>query len=286
MTRNPFFILLAITALCIAAAGHAAQQTGTALSADSVSIGYTVRGEGTPALAFVHCWCCDSDYWKNQVPHFAKRHTVVAIDLAGHGSSGLERNDWTLGAFASDVASVVKALDLEEVILVGHSMGGPVALEAARLLAGRVIGVVGIDTYQDFGRTIPEEQRAQFLAAFEADFPGVTRRFVRSMFPPGADSMLIEVIVEDMAAAPPAVGIGAMKNLLAYDPAPAAGEIEIPIYAINSEMFPTNVEGNKKLAKSFDVKFMPGVGHFVHLEDPERFNRLLEEVVREITERE
>lgn len=284
--KRTVFLFLIIAALCIATAGNTSPGTGAVLSADSVSIGYTLQGEGTPALVFVHCWCCDGDYWKHQVPHFAKRHTVVTVDLAGHGSSGLERDDWTLGAFAGDVASVVKALDLKEIILIGHSMGGPVALEAARLLPDRVIGVVGVDTYQNFGQTIPEEKRVQFLAAFEADFPGVTNRFVHGMFPPTADSALVEKIAADMAAAPPAVGIGAMKNLLAYDPAPSVGEIQAPIYAINSDLFPTNVEGNKKLAHSFEAKFMPGVGHFVMIEDPERFNRLLSEVVREITERE
>lgn len=286
MRRKMFFVLLAVAVLCIATAGHTAKQTGTYLSADSISIGYTVRGGGKPALVFVHGWCCDRNYWKNQAPPLAREYTVVTLDLAGHGESGLGRDDWTLGAFAADVASVVQALDLDEVILIGHSMGGPVVLEAARLIADRVIGVVGVDTYQNFGQTFSEEQRTQFLTPFEADFAGMTRRFVRSMFPPGADSVLIEKIVEDMAAAPPAVGIGAMKNMLAYDPAPAAGEIQVPIYAINSEMFPTNVEGNKKLAHSFTAKFMPGVGHFVMLEDPERFNQLLEEIVREITERE
>jgi len=279
-------MFLIIAALCIATAGNASPNSGAVLSADSVSVGYTLQGEGTPALVFVHCWCCDRDYWKYQVPHFAERHTVVTVDLAGHGSSGMEREDWTLGAFAGDVASVVEALDLREVILIGHSMGGPVALEAARLLPDRVIGVVGVDTYQNFGQTIPEEQRTQFLAAFQADFPGVTNRFVHSMFPPTADSALVEKIAADMSAAPPAVGIGAMKNLLAYDPAPSVGEIQVPIYAINSDMFPTNVEGNKKLAHSFEAKFMPGVGHFVMIEDPERFNGLLDEVVREITGRE
>ncbi len=286
MKRNIIFVLAMVAALCISTVGHTAKQTGTVLSADSVAISYTIRGEGTPALVFVHGWCCDRNYWKHQVPRFAKRYTAVTLDLAGHGESGPGRDDWTLGAFAGDVASIVQALDLEEVILIGHSMGGPVVLEAARLLAGRVIGVVGVDTYQDFERTFTEEQRTQFLSGFEADFAGMTNRFVRGMFPPGADSVLVEKIAADMSSAPPEVGIGAMKNMLAYDPAPTAGEIRIPIYAINSDMFPTNVEGNKKLAQAFTAKFMPGVGHFVMLEDPERFNTLLEEAVLEITERE
>lgn len=283
MRKNMVFVLMIVIVLGLSSHVSASQHTGTVLSADSVMISYTVQGEGEPALVFVHCWCCDRNYWNNQIPRFSKSHTVVAIDLAGHGESGLGRNEWTLIAFAEDVASVVRALDLGQVILVGHSMGGPVVLEAAVLLKDRVLGVVGVDTYQNFGVTFGEEMQKQFLAPFEADFAGRTRSFVGSMFPPGADSALVEKIAADMSSAPPAVGIGAMKNMLAFDPAVPVGKIDVPIYAINSDKFPTNVDGNVKLAPTFRAKFMPGVGHFVMIEDPERFNRLLEEAVNEIT---
>jgi pimeloyl-ACP methyl ester carboxylesterase len=259
--------------------GAALAKDAAVKSADGIPIRYSVQGKGAPAIVFVHCWCCDRSYWKDQIPYFEKKHTVVAIDLAGHGESGLGRAEWTIEAFAADVVSVVKALDLKKVILVGHSMGGPVSLEAARLMSDRVIGVIGVDTFQDFGETIPEEQQKQWLASFQASFSKVTDKFVRSMFAAGADTALVERIAADMASAPPEVGIGAMKNMLPYDPAPAVREIKVPIRGINSDKWPTNVAGNKKLAPSYDVKFMPGRGHFVQLEDPATFNKLLEETI-------
>jgi pimeloyl-ACP methyl ester carboxylesterase len=70
-----------------------------------------------------------------------------------------------------------------------------------------------------------------------------------------------------------------MRNMLRYDPAPAVREIKVPIRGINADKWPTNVEGNRKLAASFAVKFMPGRGHFVQLEDPATFNKLLEETI-------
>jgi pimeloyl-ACP methyl ester carboxylesterase len=146
----------------------------------------------------------------------------------------------------------------------------------------RVIGIIGVDTFQDFGETIPVEQQKQWIAAFEADFPKVTDGFVRSMFPANADTALVRRIATDMAAGPVPVGVGAMRNMLKYDPAPAVGDIKVPIRSINSDKWPTNVEGNKKLARSYDVKFMPGRGHFVQLEDPTTFNRLLDETIAEI----
>jgi pimeloyl-ACP methyl ester carboxylesterase len=121
-----------------------------AISADGVSIAYEVRGEGEPALVFIHGWCCDRSYWEEQTPHFAEKYKVVAIDLAGHGESGLDRKEWTMKAFGEDVVAVVNKLNLEQAILVGHSMGGFVILEASSLMPKRVIGLVGADTLGDF----------------------------------------------------------------------------------------------------------------------------------------
>lgn len=267
---------LSIVLLC---AGVVSGRQLFALSADSMAIAYTVQGSGDPAIVFVHCWCCDKSYWNDQVPYFEKTHTVVAIDLAGHGDSGIGRADYTLASFAADVAAVVKALDLKKVVLVGHSMGGPVCLESVRLLGDRVVGVIGVDTFQDFGQTIPEEQQRQYLASFQTDFPAVTDRFVRGMFPANADSAFVARIAGDMASAPAEVGVSAMKNMLRYDPAPTVREIRVPIRSINADLWPTNVEGNRTLAPSYDMKLMQGRGHFVQIEDPATFNRLLEDTI-------
>ena len=252
------------------------------LAPDSVAIRYAVTGSGEPALVFVHCWCCDRSYWKDQVPYFAKTHRVITLDLAGHGESGMGRKEYTIQSFGGDVAAVVNALDVKRVILIGHSMGGEVSLEAARLLGDRVIGVIGVDTFQDFSERATPEQAEQFLGAFRANFPGVTAQFVRSMFPASADSALVTRVSEDMAAEPAEVGIGAMKSLLGYDAKPTLAALTIPIRAVSSDKWPTNVEGNRAAAKSFEVRILPGHGHFLHMEDPVDFNSALEETIGKI----
>lgn len=276
--RSILSAVLLLAFLCGCAV--AAPKIASVPSADGVPIRYEVDGAGGPALVFIHCWCCDRSYWKNQVAFFAKKRTVVTLDLAGHGESGLGRADWTIEAFARDVVAVVEALRLKRVILVGHSMGGSVALEAARLLPGRVAGVVGVDNFQDLGQKLPPEQCEQFLAQFKGDFRGMTDRFVRGMFPAGADSALVAAVAADMAGAPAEVGIGAMASVLAYDPAAALAEIAAPIRNINADRWPTNVAGNRSLHADYDATIMPGRGHFPHLEDPAGFNEILEEIIK------
>jgi pimeloyl-ACP methyl ester carboxylesterase len=102
---------------CVPKAPPAA--TDSATSTDQVTIKYETAGRGETALMFVHCWTCNRGYWDKQVEHFAGRHQVVRLDLAGHGESGRERKDYTIEAFGGDVAAVVEKLGL-------------------RLLAGRV----------------------------------------------------------------------------------------------------------------------------------------------------
>ena len=252
-------------------------------SADGVSVAYQVAGNGIPTLVFVHGWCCDRSYWDLQVSHFAKKYKVVTIDLAGHGESGLERENWTIEAFASDVVAVVNHLDLKQVVLIGHSMGGPVVIEAARRLPERVIGVVGVDTFGDIDRKRTQEPIENRLARFKMNFVEASRETVRSMFLDTSDPKLVDKIVLDMSSAPPEVGIGAMKGSAVYELSKAFEKIKVPIRCINSDYRPFDLEAAQQHSPSFEIVFMTGVGHFVMLEEPGTFNNLLDHIIKEYT---
>ena len=169
---------------------------GEVASADGVAVRYEVHGGGTPAVVFIHGWSCDRRYWQRQVGHFAARFTVVTIDLAGHGESGTGRQSWTMPAFGEDVVAVVTELNLPDMVLVGHSMGGDVVVEAARRLPERVRGLVWVDTYRSLTESdsdaAVEEETAAFMAPFRAGFVAATRAFVRRIFGPGADPGLVD----------------------------------------------------------------------------------------------
>lgn len=262
-----------------------ARKTGQqVLSPDGVAISYRAQGKGKPALVFVHGWCCDKSYWKSQVPHFAKQHKVVTVDLAGHGESGLGREQWTMEAFGKDIAAVAEKLELAQVILIGHSMGGPVVLAAAQQMPERTIGVVGVDTYLNIERQYTQQQIDEYLGRLRTDFADTTSKLVRGLFAPDADPDLVEWVVADMCSGPPHVGIGAVQGYLKFDRKEALRKIRVPIYCINSDMRPTDIGAGRRYALSFEVKLMSGIGHFLMMEDPETFNRLLAETVDELNE--
>jgi pimeloyl-ACP methyl ester carboxylesterase len=161
-------------------------------------------------------------------------------------------------------------------------MGGSVILAAARELGETVVGLVGVDTYQDLEENFPEEQFNAFFQPFQDNFTEATKNFVRSMFPPDADSLLVEEISTDMSSAPVEVALGSFRGLYDFQPLPVLGVINVPIYGINSDMYPVNIEAGKRNAALFDIRYMKGYGHFLHHEDPGQFNAILEEILEEI----
>ena len=127
-------------------------------SSDGVPIHYSVAGKGEPALVFIHCWGCNRNFWENQVAEFSKTNRVVTIDLPGHGESGAGRKNWTIESYGDDVKTVVTKLGLKRVVLVGSSMGGPIALEATKRMPDNVVAVVPVDSLQNVEETITPEQ--------------------------------------------------------------------------------------------------------------------------------
>jgi len=175
------------------------------LSRDGTPISYEICGAGEPTLVFVHGWSCDARYWRAQVPHFSKRNRVVVLDFAGHGHSGSSRTQYTMQAFGEDVRAVTEAASTGSVVLIGHSMGGSVIAEAAAMMPGRVLGLIGVDTLQNVEYPMTPETLQKMIAPLEKDFREGSRQFVGEMLSAQTDSLLREWILSDMSAAPPAV---------------------------------------------------------------------------------
>ncbi len=263
-------------------------ESNTAISSDGVEIRYKIYGTGEPTLIFVHGWACDKSYWNEQIPYFSKSFRMVLIDLAGHGESGQNRNDWTMEFFGEDVACVAKKLGTAKIILIGHSMGGPVILEAARTMPN-VIGIVGVDAnfeYSEDKRTQEEKDKDQAkLDQFcsNLDQSNLIQNLSESMFIPSSDPGLVEKITKKMASRPQHIIEGAARNLNNYHSTTTRfTELQIPIRVINSFRNPIDKEAGKRYVSSFEVKLMENVGHFVMIEDPEMFNQILDNFIKDL----
>ena len=248
-------------------------------AADGVEIVYSVAGTGEPALVFIHGGFADRGFWDAQLQAFGGRHKTIALDLAGHGESGTNRTKWGMKEFGADVQAVVEAEKVKRVVLIGNSLGGPVAIEAALLLPGKAVGVIGIDTFQDLGRRItPEEAKAQ-ADAFGGDFVATVKQMARALFHPDADPKIVAWAEERMARTSPQIARPMFLSLAGYDPGEAARRLNVPIRAVNGDLFPTDVEAIRKVKPDFDAVVMKHMGHYPMIERPAEFNRLLAGVI-------
>lgn len=256
-----------------------AWSSGFATPPDGVQIHYRTGGAGSTSLVFVHGWNCDLTYWTGQFDHFSADQRVTAVDLAGHGESGRARDAWTMSAFGDDVVAVIRKLDLDRVVLVGHSMGARVIVEAALQVPDRIIGLVFVDALRNPEGVATAEQADETVGRFEDDFVKTTGDFARRMFVSTSDPALIEHVVNDMASAPRDVALAIGRSLLMWDGRELVRAVRAPKRAINSDMQPTDLS----LTGRYGIKVvqMSNVGHFVMMEDPETFNRLLDEAIAE-----
>lgn len=269
-------------------------EVGRVTTFDGVSIEYESRGKGEPTIVLVHGWCCDRTYWEKQVAYFSERYRVVTLDLAGHGNSGLDRSMWSMPAYGKDIKAVVEKLDLGQIVIVGHSAGAYAALAGANLLKERTICVIGVDGFRfstpDYlERRFSDESIREYADNFPEDIATHMASIVRRyFFLSQSDTNLINWVAEDMGKAPREVAIPASQAMTRYH----NGELQdalrsvggkIPIIEIRSgDMGKVALEHVRGYAPMFEVVYQYGVGHFLMMEAPDEFNRILEEQITRI----
>jgi pimeloyl-ACP methyl ester carboxylesterase len=245
-----------------------------AASIDGVKIHSTASGKGPRTVIFVHGWTCDSTSWNGQVPALSKTYRVVTVDLPGHGQTGQPADGkFSMDLFARAVEAVRAEVGANRIVLVGHSMGAPVIRQYARLYPQRVAGLVAVDGPLDlrqFGRPsggMPSVTGADGLKNREA--------MIRSMFTPQTPAALQQQILTMMLRAPEATAGGAMEAI--FDPALRSEELTpapaLAIYAGTNP--PPNAETIKKVLPRYEAAQIAGTGHFLMMEKPDEFNRLL-----------
>lgn len=287
MEPRPPLTLLAGFACAWLAGGSPAQtppaEARTLRLSDGVHMTYLDRGSGDPPLVFVHCGNCQRGVWRETLDAFAPSHRVVAMDLAGHGQSTAQRDSWSIGGLGADVAALVAELKLERVVLVGNSMGGPVALEAARRLGrGRVLGVVAVDTLHDVEFSWPDEAFERLLASYERDFAKTCDAAMQRLLPEDApqahrDRLRAETCRNDAKAF-----VALFRTFRGYDMAEALRAAAVPVRAINSKLIPTAVATNRRHEPSFAAALLEGVGHYPQFERPAEFQAQLRRFVDEL----
>jgi sigma-B regulation protein RsbQ len=258
------------------------QSKRTATSFDGVEIVYSAQGSSEPALIFIHGGFADRSFWSAQMDYFAPAHRVIALDMAGHGESGKNRKNWDISSFAEDVCAVIKQEKIEKAVLIGNSLGGPVALKSVHLIPEIVDAVVAVDTLQDIGRQVPPDYYRNLAEAYRNDFSNTMKRMVRSLFHPDTYPDLMAQAETQMLDSSPEMAASLMESFADFNMADLFKGISIPIRCINGDLYPTQIEKNRSLYADFDAVILPDTGHYPMLENAGLFNRHLETILQDL----
>ena len=253
------------------------------VSRDGVALAYEERGQGSPPMVFVHGWSCDHRYFAPQVEHFSQEHRTIAVDLRGHGASDAPQQEYTMSAFADDLAWLCNELRVEKPVVVGHSMGAVVALQLAAEHPDVPSAIVMIDGGT---RTLvpppPGGDPSLLLADVmrHADDLTPVRQVIEGMFLPTDDPERRAWIAEAMLSTPRHVIASAWEQLRKVDGRSAAQACSVPALFINAATWRPELERLRELCPHVMLGQTVGAGHFNMLEVPDQVNAMLSQFLR------
>jgi pimeloyl-ACP methyl ester carboxylesterase len=244
---------------------------------DGVKLCFEEAGSGTPPLLFVHGWTCDHTFFTPQFEYFRGAHRVIAVDLRGHGASDKPQQDYTMATLADDVRWLCERLDLQKPVVIGHSMGGLIALVLAARYPDLPAAIVTLDSL-----IVPTAEMREMVPALVEtlrgpDFREVQRQLVSEMlFVPTDDTARKARILDTMSSAPQHVMASAFEHLCTCDTAAAAAACTVPFLAVYAESVRSDLAQLRALCPHVITGQTVGAGHFHQLEAPEQINAMIE----------
>jgi pimeloyl-ACP methyl ester carboxylesterase len=230
-------------------------------------------------VVLVHSLAGNSTQWANQLEHLRQNRRAVALDFRGHGRSDPAKDgDYSIAGMAGDIAAVTDSLRLDRFVLVGHSMGGGVALSYAGTHPGRVAGLLLVDPIGN-GKQIPAAEVKSFLEGIESNYDSMIQGYWTSIA--GPDSAVRERLLGDLRATPRETVVPALRSVMQFDPDPYLKQYRGPALSV---VTPSNDQAFSlhRLGKGFPHRVVTGTGHWIQLDKPEEFNHLLDEFLEAI----
>jgi pimeloyl-ACP methyl ester carboxylesterase len=269
------------------------------IRSNNADIYYETTGKGKLSFFLVHGITCDKSDWSSQIKPLSAKYQVVTCDLRGHGQSTGDKFGDTIEVLAEDVNALIEKLDLQNVILVGHSMGCRVVLEAYLHNFKPVRGIVLVDGSLVARGNAIEARETTRKSMEKAGYSEFMRRNFADMFFGDYDVNMKDRIVARALKMNPDFGISLRSNMAGWDAAQmdmALSSVRVPLMVVqstgtkaNSERF-SLAKGDDttwlKLIRSFvpaaRIETLAGYGHFIMLEAPDVTNKLLLDLASQI----
>jgi len=251
------------------------------LQRDGVALAYEETGTGDPPILLVHGWCCDHTYsgFAPQFEHFRRRHRVVGVDLRGHGQSDKPEQDYTLAGFADDLVWLCDQLDVKMPVVIGHSLGGAIAIQLASQHPDLPVAIIGIDSPVLMPQQLADEFKSVAESLRGPSYLEAALQAFDRMFIPTDNQQRKAQIVESMSLAPQHVMASALEEFLSWDCAAALSACKVPTLLINSGRAVEDVNRYREFCPQLIFGQTVGTGHFIQLEAPGQVNAMIERFI-------
>jgi pimeloyl-ACP methyl ester carboxylesterase len=244
---------------------------------DGVALYYEDDGQGDPPILLVHGWTCDHTYFAPQFERYQREHRVVAVDLRGHGQSDKPEQDYTMTGFADDLAWLCDELGLIKPVVIGHSMGGVIALELAARHPDLPAAIVAVDSPLLPPQALRDAIGGVVEGLKSPAFREVSQQFVgNALFIEGDDPDLKARVVEAMSAAPQHVMASALEQIFSWDGEAAARACTVPVLNLIASRPLLDVARFTELCPQAIHGQTVGAGHFHQLLVPEQVNAMID----------
>jgi pimeloyl-ACP methyl ester carboxylesterase len=252
---------------------------GTRIKGPAGSLFVDDGGTGGIPVVFLHSFGGSTEHWENQLEYLRKTRRAVAFDFRGHGKSDLPMDsEYSAQAIAEDLKSVIDSLGIDRFILVGHSMGGSSAISYAAIEPERVAGLMLVGTP---GKT-PEAQAKPIIASLESDqYDKVMDDYMKSLLAnakPEVDSLVMKGSKKISKEA----SLIIIKDLFAYDPLPLLQRYPGPKLIVSTTRESEQPNALFKQLGDVPYKTIAGTSHWVQLDKPDEFNKILDEFIERV----
>lgn len=248
---------------------------------DDVRVHYKLIGEGTRTTVLVHGGGCDLTFWELQLPALLNIGRVLLLDLPGHGLSDKPEDlRYSMKLHARAINAVVEDAKVDRAIVVGHSLGVPALREFYRGWPEKVAGFIAVDgilIYEDPGWSSAAIAWLMDTWLYDYVWPPIVDSFTGEQTPDWG----VEKVNDAMKNAPPHVVRSFLPEM--SDPETAYNDrIDVPLLAVYAEnpLWTDEVQAEVRAFNDrAEVLIMPGVSHFLMLDRPDEFNRLLTDFI-------
>ena len=264
-------------------------------------IAHTHVNGGTPPLIFIHAFGCASSDWDAQLKHFAPKHTVIAVDLGGHGETPAQPDHTTIEAHSQDIIDLLVALNLPPAVVIGNSLGCRVTLDVVDRAPELVFGIALVDG----SRLCPNGETRHAALGTDAgpeDYANVAMRMFANMFSPDCDPNIVAEMTKRALAIKPAFGMALLTDIGRHDSEKMERILRgtmVPVLAIQSTYITKNGQRNqlagsqtspylnllRSTVSNLTVDIVTDSGHYPQIEQPEKVNEALSKFLAASTPR-